>query len=278
MSDTEESVESTPLTDILSGDAGNLDESPTDVKTEESASSPSEEKTEDTDESTKVEEPEAKEEDSKESESEEKPEVPRDDEGKDTSIADEVKGLRAALKETRATLRKLKEEPVEEPEIDFDADPETATDLKISKVQQEAENRFFLMAEKWAKDRHEDYTEVVNELMADAEEDPSLAAQVFPQLRNQPDPAEFLYTFANNRRELKKAGGDLTAYKESIEAPLNTRITELEKELKQTKEQLDALGKVRPSLNDESSSTSVQNDADNEPTPMTEILKRKKRA
>ena len=113
--------------------------------------------------------------------------------------------------------------------------------------------------------------------MEEAEDDQALAQSVFQQMSAQSNPAQYLYNFAKNRSETKAFGGDLSKYRESIEEPLNTKVKELEKANKELTEQLESLGRVSPSLNKESSATSVQVDYDaaNEDTPFDDIVKQR---
>lgn len=210
---------------------------------------------------------------------------------------DEIKALQQGLVEERRkrqeSERKLREfeaaKKPDEPKKDFWEDPEAALEERLSpreeKLRLESESRFYTLCEDLAKDKHADYDEVVNELLTEAQEDAALGSQVFAQAKAARNPAEFLYTYAKNRREMKAVGGDLGKYKESIAAEFkpqierrDQKIATLEGEIKALKTQLDNIGKVPSSLTAEPSASraAVEKEAvENE--PLGEIFKPRKR-
>ena len=136
-----------------------------------------------------------------------------------------------------------------------------------------------MLCENLVKAKHDDFDDVVKAFMEGAEDDPVLAGQVCQQMGMEANPAEYLYSFAKNRAEMSEVGGDLSKYKESIEQPLNVKLEELQKQNKELSDQLESLGKLSPSLNDEPSTAKASIDAAsaNEPTPMGDIIGPKKR-
>lgn len=210
---------------------------------------------------------------------------------------DEVTALRQGLAEERRKRQEAERKAREletakrpdEPKKDFWEDPDAALEERLSpreeKLRLESESRFYTLCEDLAKERHADYDEVVTELLTEAQDDAALGAQVFAQAKAARNPAEFLYTYAKNRREMKAVGGDLGKYKETIAAEFRPQLAErdqkiaaLESEIKSLKTQLDNIGKVPSSLNAEPSASraavtteSVENE------PLGEIFKPRKR-
>lgn len=216
---------------------------------------------------------------------------------------DEIAGLQKGLQKERQTrqdterklqeaerkLREIEAKKTDEPKKDFWEDPDAALEERLTErekaIRLESESRYFSLCEDLAKKDHTDYDDVVNELLTEAQEDASLGSQVFAQAKAARNPAEFLYTYAINRREMKAVGGDLGKYKESIAAEFKPKLAErdqkiatLEGEIKALKTQLDNLGKVPSSLNGEPSASraavtteSVENE------PLGEIFKPRKR-
>lgn len=229
---------------------------------------------------------------SKDPEGEAKPDASRDDKGrfvkpdeKDKSKPDEVASLRKALQAERKKRQELeKKEPPkdEKPKKDFWEDPEGAIEERLSAreqtIRRETEARFFALCERQAKAKHNDYEAVVESLIEETDGNPILAQQVFSQARESDDPAEFLYSYATHRREMKAVGGDLGKYKSSIEAPHLERIGKLEEENKALKDKLEKLGKIPSSLNAQPSATraAVESEAV-EDDSLEEITKPRKR-
>lgn len=207
---------------------------------------------------------------------------------KDKSVKpDEIASLRKALQAERKKRQELeqraKEQPKDEkPKTDFWTDPDAAVEERLSareeKLRRESETRFFSLCEKLAKAKHDDYEAVVESLIQETENDPNLARQVFSEARQSDDPAEFLYSTAKHRSEMKAVGGDLGKYKESVEAPLREQVKKLEAEKKALEEKLEKLGKVPSSLNAQPSATraSVELEA-TEDESLEEIAKPRKR-
>jgi len=203
---------------------------------------------------------------------------------------DEIKALQQGLAEERRkrqeSERKLREieaaKKTDEPKKDFWEDPEAALEERLSpreeKLRLESESRFFTLCEDLARDKHADYEDVVNELLTEAQEDASLGSQVFAQAKAARNPAEFLYKFSLNRREMKVVGGDLGKYKETVTAEFKTKISALEAENKALKTQLDNIGKVPSSLNAEPSASRAAVEKESvENEPLGEIFKPRKR-
>ncbi len=266
--DNEEVVEDTPLTQILA----NKVEATDDVKPEESAKPASDLKDQKPD-ADKPKGEEAK---------DEKPEdkKPEEDQSKSelADITKELQGLKKALRGER-DKRQAAEREEPKPKTSWDEDPDKALEERLSEQTQNAENRFYLLCENLVKAVHDDFDDVVKAFMESAEDDPALAGQVYQQMGAEANPAEYLYNFAKNRAEMSEVGGDLSKYKESIEQPLNVKIEELEKQNKELSDQLQSLGKLTPSLNDEPSTAQAKIDAESasEPTPMGDIVGPKKR-
>lgn len=198
-----------------------------------------------------------------------------------------IAGLQAALtasrKKTQELERKAKEQPKDdEPKKDFWEDPEAHIGERISaeteKVRHDLEVKHYNRCERDAKRNHSDYEDVVNSLMQETEADPILAQQVFSQARESDDPAEFFYSYATQRKEMKAVGGDLGKYKTSIEAPHLERIGKLEEENKALQAKLEKLGKIPSSLNAQPSATraAIESEAV-EDESLEEITKPRKR-
>lgn len=211
--------------------------------------------------------------------------------------ADEVASLRTALQEERRKRQDLERKqrdqeaaPKQElPKKDFWDDPDAALEERLTPLEQklrnEYESRLFGIYEENARDKHTDYDEIVDELLTEARDDAALGSQVFTQAKAARNPAEFLYTYAKNRRELKAVGGDLGKYKETVAAEYTPKITALETEnstlkaeIKQLKAQLDNIGKVPSSLNAEPSATRATAEAEAaEDESLGDIFKPRKR-
>lgn len=229
-------------------------------------------------------------------EGEEKSDRARDEKGrfdktdeKDKSgKPDEVTSLRKAVQAERKKRQELEKQIAEakpkdeKPKKDFWEDPEAnvgqIVSAEVEKVRRESDARFFASCERLAKAKHDDYEVAVESLIQETDADPILAQQVFSQARESDDPAEFLYSYATHRKEMKAFGGDLGKYKVSVEAPHLTRIGELEKENKALQAKLEKLGKIPSSLNAQPSATraAVESEAvENE--SLEEITKPRKR-
>ena len=286
------------LADILSGSesASTPDKAATtDVKTaepvKEATAAPSAAKTTEAKLEVKTEKTDAKADDKPVETEAERVERTRNEKGQFAKTEDEIKALRTAMQAERRRAqeaeRRLKEKEdaakkADTPKTDFWENPEAAVEERLTAREQtlktETESRFFNLCEDLAKEKHKDYDDVVSEFFTEAEADPSLGAQVFAQARNSRNPAEFLYQYAVNRREMKAVGGDLGKYKETLTAPLNTKIGALEAEIKALKTQLDNIGKVPSSLNAEPSATRATVEAEAvEPESLGEIFKPRKR-
>lgn len=270
-------VESTSLGDILSGKESQEDAAPQEAPTgdKETAETPSAEAS-----------PEAPKEDPKAEKPAEKPEAdtdgerPRDEKGRFVP-KEEADAIKKALREERRKRQEAeaKFRERDEPKKDPFEDPEGFIADKLSKTEAAFNDRFFAFSEHHAKLRHEDYDEVINDLLEEAETDPDIARQIYPQAAAHVDPAEFLYSQAKQRKELREVDGDLGKYRETIEQPLQQQLKERDDKIAELESQLKNLGRIKPSMNDEQSASGgeVAEDAANESTPMTDILKPKKR-
>lgn len=256
-------TDETNLADILSGDVA---EEPTGENTSEEATATpvveAEEKTE----------PETAQAETEEGTEE----SPRDEKGRFVPKK-EADSYRAAMLEERRKRQELEQKLNQKPEEkkDFFEDPDGAIEQRLSKERSQFDGKFFRLSEHLARDRYKDYDEVVAELVEAATADPSIAEDIYPRASAHVDPAGFLYTQALQRRELAVVDGDISKYREGIESPLKAEIAERDKKIADLEKQLAGLGRVRTSMNDESSvsSATAQNDEAAEPTPMTSILK-----
>jgi len=266
--DIEEVVEDTPFSQILAKKV----ESDTDVKPAKAAETPSDSKDIKPDEAKdKPGEGDAKAADAKDAKPEDQQEPDRL-----ADIQSELKGIKTALKKERDKNKALAAEQREEiPKTSWDEDPDKALEERLADQAQSLENRFYVMCENLVKADHDDFDKVVGTFMEEAEDNQALAGNVYQQMSGEANPALYLYNFAKNRAEMSEVGGDLSKYKESIEAPLNVKISELEKANKELTDQLQSLGKVSPSLNKEPSATKVQVDAEalDDDTPFDDIVK-----
>lgn len=210
----------------------------------------------------------------------------RDGKGRFTKqdAVDEVTGLKTALRQTRAEKQQLKrqleEQGKETSKRSFFDDPDAALDERDQRLQTMVDSRFYDLCEEHAKTRHADFEQIVDPLIEACEEDRGLGQQVFAHIRSSKDPAEALFRFAVNRRELQSVGGDLGKYKDSIEAPLRLKIKDLESKLADATTKLGNLSRVPQSLNSQGSATPQQisdEEADREDSLDSIVEPRKKR-
>ncbi len=191
---------------------------------------------------------------------------------------EEVTALRTAMQEERRKRQALEQRIAEStdttPKPTIWEDPDAFVDGKVAKVKEESDARFYSLSERLAKQQHTDFDETVNALLADCETDPSLGKIVYQHIHGAEHPAEELYRYAANRREMKVAGGDLGKYVETHTTPLKQQNAELTAENARLKAQLENLSKVPSSLTAEPSASRAQvaSDAANTTESLDEIL------
>lgn len=212
--------------------------------------------------------------------SEEKGERLRDEQGRFVPKK-EAESLKAALRDERRKRQELQQKLESKPEEkkDFFEDPDGALEQRLSRERAEFNNKFFAFSEHHARQRHDDYDEVVSELVEAAADDHTLAQDIYPRASAHVDPAGFLYSQAIQRRELAAVDGDIGKYREGIETPYKAQLSERDKRIAELEKQLAGLGRVKSSMSDESSTSSsdAENDAAAEPTSMDSILSPKRR-
>lgn len=208
--------------------------------------------------------------------------------------ADEVAALRKGLeseRKQRQDERKRREELEKQirdrdaaaaPKTDIFENPDKALDErfdpKLQRIQEAHNAEMIALYEDLARAKFSDFDAVMDEIKAEAEEDPALAQSIMAQLVSHRNKPEALYKLVVNRREMKAVGGDLSKYKDTVTAEFKTKIGTLEAENKALKAQLDNLGKVPSSLNSEPSATraAVEKQAA-EPKSLEDIFKPRKR-
>ena len=137
----------------------------------------------------------------------------------------------------------------------------------LSQHQQQLREEMFVercnVTEEMARERHKDFDEVREVFLEEAQKNP----QLFAQLRQERNPAEFAYREGLRVRELKDVNGDFTAYKSKLEKDIEARVrAELESKY----------GKPAPavptSLNSDSS-PAVAMEVYQGPPPLNKILR-----
>jgi hypothetical protein len=168
----------------------------------------------------------------------------------------------------------------EAPKKNFWDDPEGVIKEQVDQVRVESKSRFYDLCEERAKEKHDNFDEVVNIVMEEAQSDETLGRHLFELVDGARDPAEALYRFSVNRREMRAVGGDLEKYKDSIAKPLRDELKTLQASYEALKTQLDNLSKVPNSLSATPSATRGDLAADQAVTrkPLSEIVKPRKRA
>ena len=124
------------------------------------------------------------------------------------------------------------------------------------------------LTEEIARDKHKDFDGVREVFLEEAQKNP----QLFAQLRQERNPAEFAYREGLRARELKDVNGDFTAYKSKLEKDIEARVrAELESKY----------GKPAPavptSLNSDSS-PAVATEVYAGPPPLNKILRNASRS
>jgi len=95
----------------------------------------------------------------------------------------------------------------------------------LSQHQQQLREEMFVercnVTEEMARERHKDFDEVREVFLEEAQKNP----QLFAQLRQERNPAEFAYREGLRIRELKDVNGDFSAYKSKLEKDIEARLT-----------------------------------------------------
>jgi hypothetical protein len=137
---------------------------------------------------------------------------------------------------------------------------------------QQAEERLFVercnLTEEMARDRHKDFDEVREVFLEEAQKNP----QLFAQLRQERNPAEFAYREGLRARELKDVNGDFSAYKSKLEKDIEARVR-AELEAKYGK----STPAVPTSLNSDSS-PAVATEVYEGPKPIGQLLRNASRS
>ena len=127
----------------------------------------------------------------------------------------------------------------------------------------EARSLFLQFTESEARGRYTDYDQAREVFAEAAAKNPMLAAQ----LREAPNPAEFIYQQGKTQAELKAVGGNLADYRKRLEAELRQKL-EAEYAAKAAR-----TASVPLSLNSEpSKGAGITGAVWNGPTPLEDIL------
>ena len=161
------------------------------------------------------------------------------------------------------------------PKVDFWENPEEAMRVTLEAEREklreearglatsEARSLFLQFTESEARGRYTDYDQMREVFAESAAKNPMLA----DQLRNAPNPAEFIYQQGKSQAELKAVGGNLADYRKRLEAELRQKL-EAEYAAKATR-----TASVPQSLNSEpSKGAGITGAVWNGPTPIEDIL------
>ena len=161
------------------------------------------------------------------------------------------------------------------PKPDFWENPEAALEARIKaseahlleEIEPRAESRarelFLKYTEQSARSRYADYDQMRQVFAEEAQRNPVLATQ----LREAPDPAEFIYQQGRTSAELREVGGDLNSYRKRIEADVRQKIE------REYAEKAALTASIPKSLNVESSKgAGVTGSAWSGPPPIDDIL------
>lgn len=177
------------------------------------------------------------------------------------------KAMREEREKRQAAEARLRELQTPKPTVDPWSDLPGA----LKSQEQAFEERLFLercnTTEEMARTRHTDFDDVRAVFIEAAEANPQLWAQI----RQERNPAEFVYREGVRIRELKDVGGDITAYKSKLEKDIETRLR-AEFEAKYTKQQTP----VPVSLNSDGSPPPVE--VYHGPKPLKDILRNASRS
>jgi len=168
-------------------------------------------------------------------------------------------------------LQELRAKEKQQPPPDFWENPQAAVEATIksreeeliAKAEARARETFFKFTENSARSRYSDYEQQRAVFAEEAQRNPMLAAQ----LRDAPDPAEFIYQQGRMASELREVGGDLSAYRKRLEADIRQRV---ERELAEKSARVAA---IPQSLNTEpSKGAGIAGGSWAGPTPLEDIL------
>jgi len=171
--------------------------------------------------------------------------------------------------------RQIAEAKAKEPKPDFWVDPDAAMDVRVqesekrlldevdTRAEARARQLFLHYTEGAARGRYSDYDQVREVFAEEAGRNPVLATQ----LREAPDPAEFIYRQGKTALELRQVGGDLGAYRQRVEAEIRAKL-EAEYTAKAAR-----TASIPQSLNTEPSrGAGITGSNWNGPTPLEDIL------
>jgi hypothetical protein len=188
----------------------------------------------------------------------------------------------AALQQGRPAQAPRQEEPELTDEQVLE-NPAKSIKAVGTQAEQRVLNRFFNMSDHQARQRHQDWGALTDELVAECASDPKLRQEAMGLYEQAADPGEAIYEFAKEvkLRKAVKAAGGFDAYLQSQSSGDKARIAELEAEITALKSRGTNLSEVPESLNSTPAATRPSGRAD-EPhaeKSLTEILEpRRKRA
>ena len=183
--------------------------------------------------------------------------------------------LEALLAEREKRQEAERKAAESKPKVDFWENPEAAVQATLDAEREkfreearqlatsEARSLFLQFTEADARGRYADYDQMREVFAETAAKNPMLAEQ----LRQAPNPAEFIYSQGKVQTELKAVGGNLADYRKRLEAELRQKL-EAEYAAKATR-----TAAVPQSLNSEpSKGAGITGSVWNGPTPLDDIL------
>lgn len=204
----------------------------------------------------------------------EQPAQPRDERGRFASntetkpVHEEHKVPVAALIEERRKRQELEQRLQQQPVTDeqFWQSPTQAAQQMlqptVQAMQEQMENYRFDMAEALTRSLHQDYDQVREAFLAKRAAGDPWALAIDAQMRQQPNPAKFVYD-QWSRVTAMESIGDLNAYRQKIEAEVRAKVL---------KELRPEVPDVPRSLNSEPSATAPTATTSFEPTPLSNIF------
>ena len=172
------------------------------------------------------------------------------------------RAMREEREKRQALERKLQELQTPKTPVDPWSDLPGALNGTREQIREEMFLERCNLTEELARSKHADFDAVREEFVEAANANPALWAQV----RQERNPAAYVYREGLRIRELKDVGGDFTAYRAKIEKDVETRLrAEFEAKLKSTPA-------VPASLNSDASPPMVE-PAYQGPPPLNKILR-----
>lgn len=151
----------------------------------------------------------------------------------------------------------------EDPKAYIKAEVDSRESELLAKAEVRARETFLRYTEGAARDRHADYDQARAAFIEEAQRNPVIASE----LRDAPDPGEFIYRQGKTAMEFKEVGGDLSAYRTRIETEIRQKVE------KEVTERLSRNSHIPQSLNTEpSKGAGIVGATWTGPTPLEDIL------